>query len=198
MKHIITTFLAIAAVAAQASSFQWGTGSVKVSFNGTDMTTTDYNVKAYLVYLGDSSDTSSLVSYAADGTVTAAAYEGDSVAPATSGLASNKGKIKATYDDNNSGKIAEGQYFAVYLKYIASDYTYYNVSSAVAASLDATGAFNAMTFSFDFSSTPEVKTVSSAGSIASGSGWTAVAVPEPSTAALALAGLAMLLKRRKA
>ena len=32
----------------------------------------------------------------------------------------------------------------------------------------------------------------------SGSSWTQVAVPEPSTAALALAGLALLLKRRKA
>ena len=197
MKHILTTLIAIAALSAQASSFQWGTGSVKVSFNGADMTTTDYSVTAYLVYLGTSSDTSSLVTYTSDGTVTTAESVQTAV-PATSGLTSNKGKVKATYDDNNNGNIAEGNYFAVFLEYTTSDYTYYNVSSASAASLDATGAFNAMTFSFDFSSEAQVKTVSSSGSISGGSGWTAVAVPEPSVALMGLLGIGMLIRRRRA
>ena len=202
MKQTLATLIAIAAFAAHGASFTWGAGSAVVTFDGTKFTTADYNVKAYLVFLGSSSDTSSLVSYTADGTMTLATPAtgtGSSTAPVTTGLASAKGKLKATYNDQDNGNIAAGNYFAAYLVYTASDKTYYNVSSAIAASLDETGAFNSMDFSFDFSSSSKVKEISEAGSVASGSGWTAVvAVPEPSVALMGLLGIGMLIRRRKA
>ena len=51
MKKVLTLAFALMLGVAQAASFDWGTGSVKASFNGTAFTTTDYSVTAYLVAL---------------------------------------------------------------------------------------------------------------------------------------------------
>ena len=82
------------------------------------------------------------------------------------------------------------------LSYVSGGKTYYNLGSetyTVSGMADSTSSLNAFkpaasTFSYGSSSEGT--------SVSAGSGW--VAVPEPSTAALALAGLALLLKRRKA
>ena len=74
---------------------------------------------------------------------------------------------------------------------------WFNFATAtVAMTTDVTGAFEAKTFGFDFSTKTTIDAVGQ-----TPSGWTKIniaAIPEPSTAVLALAGLALLLKRRKA
>ena len=95
---------------------------------------------------------------------------------------------------NDSYK-TNGDTFGLVLSYNDGEKTYWNISSSV-------NAFSGLV--------PDDPTVSAAdwnaftvngaknttSSLSKTSGWTAV--PEPSTAALALAGLALLLKRRKA
>ena len=91
-----------------------------------------------------------------------------------------------------------GNYVA-YASYVSEEKTYYNISSTVftltsAAVSDLINNGVAIESpSYDFSSSVNSDTATPS----AGGGWYA-AVPEPSTAALALAGLALLLKRRKA
>ena len=73
--------------------------------------------------------------------------------------------------------------------------TYFNLSSStytMSGLSDELSTPTAASFAFNYGGPTESTKVSS------GSGWVQAAVPEPSTAALALAGLALLLKRRKA
>ncbi len=83
----------------------------------------------------------------------------------------------------------------MFLVYNDGTDTWYNFSSTVATiTTDATGAFEAKSFAFDYSTKT---TIESDGQTPSG--WTKInIVPEPSTAILALAGLALLIKRRRA
>ena len=98
-----------------------------------------------------------------------------------------------TIDTDN---YSNGDTFAVLLKYTgASDgKVYFNLSSALVTmegvSLDPPVNANNTSSAFSYSTSSEK------GKLTAGGGWTAV--PEPSTAALALAGLALLIKRRRA
>ena len=82
------------------------------------------------------------------------------------------------------------------LSYKSGDDTYWNVSSSVyeltQANIDALREDGTALPDSSFAFSNSV----SSGSGSVGGGW--AQVPEPSTAALALAGLALLLKRRKA
>jgi len=85
------------------------------------------------------------------------------------------------------------------LSYVSEGKTYYNYSaniytvSGIDPDVGDASTLGDATFTFDMNT----KTTLSGGqSATAGGGWTVV--PEPSTAMLALAGLALLIKRRRA
>ena len=89
--------------------------------------------------------------------------------------------------------------YGLYMTYVSDEKTYYNISSSVytltAADVEAftTEGTAIPASSFSFSNTKNADTATPT----TGGGWYA-SVPEPSTAMLALAGLALLIKRRRA
>ena len=194
MKQFITFIVAAFAATTQAASFQWrATG---VSFGGKALE----NTTGYLVYLDSSTSVSDLftIDYTAPGSITIAS----TVDEAKTGSGRNAGTLLKTYNDSTStggdgSQVAIGKNFGMILLYNDGTDTWYNFTTAAQSiTADATGAFERKTFAFDYSTQT---TITSDGQTPSG--WTKIniaAVPEPSTAALALAGLALLLKRRKA
>ena len=180
--------VALMAVSASAAAFQWGSRSVKVSFDGTAITTTNGAI-GYLVLLTGSSLDVSVV----DGIV-APSYV-SSQANTSTGMAATKGYIKGSYD---SADIENGQKYGMFITYNDGTDTWYNFSSTVytvSGLADATSSLDAADFAFDFASKSEV---TDGDTITAGSGWVKyTAVPEPASAMLALAGVAMLIRRRK-
>ena len=176
--------------AASAASFQWTVSNI--AFNGTTLKS-DTGLTAYLVYLGNggSLDTS----YAASSILTDLQTV-DSVSGTNT-----KGAAQKAYalPDPASGDYTElnGNVYGLLLSYASEGKTYYNLSSATytVSGMDADGGASLDAFK-PAASTFSYGTSSASGPVTAGGGW--VAVPEPSTAALALAGLALLLKRRKA
>ena len=201
MKKILTIMIAAVAISSQAASFSWSAGDI-VKFDGTTLAG---NAKGYLVYMGTSTDLTSLytIDYTAPGTITPAASVMDK-STATGRAAGKLSMVK--YDDAEHGfadgeQVKTGATFGLYLLYTdEAGKQWYNFSSTVATmATDTTGAFESQTFAFNFGTKTEI--TSSAQSVSAGGGWYSMNVapiPEPSTAALALAGLALLLKRRKA
>ena len=186
MKKLFILATVLMAGMASAASVKWELNTAKATFGGSSVAKKG---TAYVVFLG--SDTLSSLSYA---DIIAKTQVGES-----NGYATSLGKVSAKNIsvDSESGL---GNY-AVYMTYVGSDEkTYYNVStdiySLTAANVEA--FFNEGTAipasSFSFVDSKPGTTMATAS--ASGGGW--VAVPEPASAALALAGLAMLIKRRKA
>ena len=184
MKKLFTLATVLMAGLANAATIQWNVNTPnRVDFGGSSV---GKNGTAYVVFLG-TGDLSSLT-YA------------DLIAKPTVGepLTTSVGKVnkKPVSVDSETGV---GNY-ALYMTYVSGEKTYYNVSTSlyqlktadVAKLLSDGTALPASSFAFsDSKPTTSMSTTS-----ASSGGW--VAVPEPSTAALALAGLALLLKRRKA
>ena len=113
-------------------------------------------------------------------------------ATGTTSKAANAGTYTLTEGSDKNGDV-----FGMLLSYTSGGKTYYNIAATtytLSGFADATStvdsyklAASAMTYTTADASTTKA---------APGGGWTVV--PEPSTAALALAGLALLLKRRKA
>jgi len=183
MKRILAIVLVALVASAQAATVKWNwQSSAGVKF---DTTSLGGNGTAYLLFIGsDSIDT-----YTFDEYVTMAQTENTPVATA----ATKMSKINATVTTPDTA----GNFVSV-LSYKNGDDLYWNVASEVyaltQANIDAlvndgTAIPNS---SFVHSSTVN----STAGSGTVGGGW--AMVPEPSTAALALAGLALLIKRRRA
>ena len=201
MKKTITLLAICLAASVQAASFQWkitGASFGGQTFGATGSDLVSASATAYLVFLGDSSDVSSLFSidYEKPGTITPA----KSVSNKATGSGRTAGAVTMTYNDATSSggdgsQVAIGNYFAAYLVYNDGKDTWYNFTTeAQSITADATGAFEAKTFSFNYETQT---TIESAGKTPSG--WTKInIVPEPSTAMLALAGLALLIKRRRA
>ena len=191
MKKFITMMVvALVAVSASAASFSWGTGSNYVTFDGTKITTTN-GAMGYLVLLTGTSLDASVI-----GDAISAPSAVSTKANTSTGLANAKGRITSIYD---STSIANGQNYGMYITYTDADgATWYNFSSTVytvTGLMDDTTALDAATFAFDFTTKNEV---AEGDAITAGSGWyKAVAVPEPASAMLALAGVAMLIRRRK-
>ena len=191
MKKFITMMVvALVAVSASAASFSWGTGTTKVSFGGTNITAANGAV-GYLVLLTDTSLGASVVDNAIKAPNSVA-----SEVNISSGFPMNLGLISGSY---TSSDIANGQNYGMYITYSDGTDTWYNFSSTVytVEGLDELGTtpLSAANFAFDFTTQNEV---SNGDAIIAGKGWyKAVAVPEPASAMLALAGVAMLIRRRK-
>lgn len=172
--------LTMCSVAVHAASITWNASSSITKFDGSSV---GKNATGYIVYLG-TTDISTLT------------YS-DILAMATvKDQATNVGKwnnVGVTVDSTKTGN------YAMYMAFTSGEKTYYNISSSVynlttaniEAFLNEGTALPTQTYSFT-----DAKPTSTPSTAKAGAGW--VAVPEPSTAALALAGLALLLKRRKA
>lgn len=194
MKSIIASLVVMATVvSANALTFAWGTATTRVQFP-TGTYVTDGSVTAYLVYLGDSA----AATYSIDGyglsnpTV-------DTGTSTVTGLTSTKGRITESFQQNygsavGSGTFIDGATFGLLLTHVDAGVTWYNLSSTkytVSGAADDTSALNDAVFSFSFANNGQGTPLTSGG------GWVAAPIPEPATAALALAGLAMLIRRRK-
>ena len=193
MKKILTTIAlcGLFAINASALSFSWASSALK--FDATTLKS-DEAVTGYLIYLGQGgalSDTYAFTSTALDKIIQSIGTQAGEPKNKTSVA----GKISSSFTFNY-GAYNNGDTFAMLVVYkpTTDGNVYYNLSSDV-YELSGITAENSSPDGASFSFSSTVKGKSS--SLASGGGWT-IAVPEPSTAALALAGLAMLLKRRKA
>ena len=184
MKKLIILATVLMAGFANAASISWQLNTAaKVTFDGSSVAKKG---TAYVVFLG--SDTLSGLSYA---DVIAKTQVGDSY---TTSLGQVTKKNVAVDSVDGLGN------YAFYMTYEADNKTYYNVSTTVysltAANVDALLNEGTMLPASSFAFTDSKPGTTMATASASGGGW--VAVPEPASAALALAGLAMLIKRRKA
>ena len=207
MKKLITfaTILLVAGTA-QAISFTWG---VTGGFTYVGANNKVGGITATLVYLGEvvNGETPSYLISSQTVQNETARTSGDGVATSTSQtstVAALNGKTSTVKYALPAGQqvgpsetdllTAGSSTFGLYLTYTDTDnVTWYNVSSSTytipAGSSDITTGLST-TFAFDWKKNDEGTRLTSGG------GWTQV--PEPSTAMLALAGLALLLKRRRA
>lgn len=198
MKKFLTFLVVITAGMASAASFSWT--SSKLSFGETVLKNTA--MTAYLIYVGNNTAHGASVTVTKDSTAESIASSfGTSakVAKDYSVTASRTGILTDDFSFSASGgEYASKDVFALLLSYTSEGKTYFNLSSVDSAytlSVPGENPDIATYATADFSFGNSV--VGESNSLSSGGGWT-VAVPEPSTAALALAGLALLLKRRKA
>ena len=190
MKKILAIALATACVTSFGASFSWST-STKTAFDGA----TVGGVSAVLVYLGATDTlTGSAIAINKESTVDSIASSiGTKTTSTATSVASGKtkGKLSGTYEFTSG--VNDGDYFAVLMSYSSGDKTFFNISSTFQGAFDsASNTWSPVSTTATWSTTSDKAT-----SISANGGWVA-AVPEPSTAALALAGLALLLKRRKA
>jgi hypothetical protein len=193
MKTILA-IVAFATLSMSASATQIAWGSTGALFNDqTQMTTKNgYSTSAYLVYLGDSTatwDSFDIASFVSD-TSSAVGAKTANAAGAVSYAKDNYiFTVGDTIPNNAPAKIADGN----------SNFGVVFISSGTGWGDEQTHYFTSEVTTFstsgsDYSAATE--TFTTAPAVAQGSSWQTV--PEPSTAALALAGLALLLKRRKA
>ena len=182
-----------------AASITWGFGGKVYLYDGTTATLASESTApavaagSYLalVYLGQN-----VTSYNLSDVTEAMAVDKLSYGVTTTGKSSAIGKWNpnsSTYDDLN---MQSGASFTVLFYNGATsafDYVYALSGSDKGAAFDS----NIVTVSGDDMVRASANVYGTAGT-GSTAGVASVAVPEPSTAALALAGLALLLKRRKA
>ena len=187
MKKLAFAAVALAtAITSQAASVAWKSSAL--SFGSTALKSSAA-VTGYLVLLSGNS--------------LASPYEFDASFDAT-----KVGTIANTDTDGTSkGSLvngtldltgaSNGQTYALLTKYVADNKTYWNLSSSLntLSGLDPSDPrVNPVAWdAFSFSNT----VVGESNKLTAGAGWT-VAVPEPATGALALAGVALLFRRRRA
>ena len=184
MKKALILATLLVAGATQAATLTWGwKSSAAVKFDTTALGSAG---TAYLLFIGnDSVNDYTFAQYVA-------MASDDTSDQYVTSAATKVGKINVAAVQTQD---TPGNFVSV-LSFVSEGKTYWNVSSSVyeltAANIKALDEEGTALpdSSFAFSSSV------SSGSGSVGGGW--AQVPEPSTAALALAGLALLLKRRKA
>ena len=201
MKKAFTAIAALALTigAASALSFSWGTNTA-ISFNGTKLNSAALAAPATveLIYLGKDN----AWSFDESGIVTDEAVSTASIT--TTGLAANRGKAFGKIEQllgtsfADGSKFGNGNVFGVLITYTdANGDVWYNLSSntyTLAEAADDGSVIDRQTFAFAWTKDESGAEAPTAG----GGWWTAPAVPEPVSAGLALAGIALLLKRRRA
>ena len=189
MKRILSLLLSVSVIStASAVSFDWTAASIKFNDAAVKASTA---VTGYLVYIGTATSVES-VDISSDTISTITSNLGTQVSEKNKPNAYSK--LTGTYAFDFGSKV-NGDSFAMLLTYADSESgkTYYNLSSTVytlSGLTDETSTPDDAVFTFSYAS------AGSSSKATAGGGWTAV--PEPSTAALALAGLALLIRRRKA
>ena len=200
MKKAFTAIavLALTVGAASALAFDWAT-STAITFNGTKLNSAALAAPATveLIYLG----TDKAWSFDELGVPTDEAVSTGSIA--TTGLAGNRGKASGVIDQSlgtsfaDGSKFGNGNVFGVLITYTdANGDVWYNLSSntfTLSNAADDGSVIDRQTFAFAWT-----KDESGAEAPTAGGGWWTVPVPEPVSAGLALAGIALLLKRRRA
>ena len=190
MKKLLTiAAIALVAGAASAVNMSWGTDAA-VKFNGSNLKS-DSGVTGYLVAA------TALSTYAVD-----AEFDASKVGTILS--EKNKtgatSKISGTWYDIDTDTYGNGDTFAVLLKYVTTEngesVTYWNLSkdlvsmSGMATDPPTNADGTTSVFNYGMGTDPTLK---------ANGGWVkAIPVPEPATGALALAGIALLFRRRKA
>ena len=190
MKKTLTLLTLLGLISsASAASMTWTISSIK--FDGATLKD-NTSVSAYLLYLGNGGTLADSYTVSEIDSLTKV----DSATGTTS-----KGAISSDYvfTKPESGDCTElnGNVYALLLSYTNEGKTFYNLGSATytVAGMDEDGS-TALADYKPAASTFSYGTKSDSGPVTAGGGW--VAVPEPSTAMLALAGLALLIKRRRA
>ena len=200
MKKAFTAIAALALTigAASALSFEWAT-STQITFNGTKLNSAALAAPATvdLIYLG----TDKAWSFDESGLVTDEAVSTGTIT--TTGLVAKRGygsgKMDQFVDTSfaDGSKFNNGNVFGVLITYTdANGDVWYNLSSntfTLTGVADDTTSIDKATFSFAWTNDE-----SGADAPTAGGGWWTVPVPEPVSAGLALAGIALLLKRRRA
>ena len=189
MKKLLSLGMAVVlASAASAVTMNWSSASA-IKFDGSNLKS-DATVTGYLIALdafATSYDVTESFSFTDVGT---------KVDEKNKTSAMSKISKDWEIDTDNYGN---GDTFAVLLKYTgATDgKTYWNLSSGL---VTLTGmALDPPADADNTSSTFSFGTAATEGKLTAGGGWTAAAaVPEPGTAALALLGIGMLIRRRRA
>ena len=186
MKKIIGLALIMGCVAAQAASINWG--STASLYYGT--TSVGSKVTGYLVYLGGAGSTWSAVDPVgiANGTVTA---------PVANTKVSSLSKVAGAVDSGTAPYFVANppvdgtSVYGVMFVYTSGTDKWYNLGNLY--TFDTTDNATYYNQALDTFTWKDSTIASNAST--SAQGWTPV--PEPATAALALAGLAMLIRRRK-
>ena len=190
MKKILSLGLAVGLVGmASAVTMQWASATA-IQFDGSNLKS-DTTVTGYLIALDQFA-----ASYTVDDSFDASKI-GTLVDTKAATSAMSKISKAWTIDTDTYGN---GDTFAVLLKYTgASDgKTYWNLSSGLVTmsgmALDPPANANNTTASFSYGKGTDP-------TLTAGGGWVAAVstpIPEPGIAAMALLGLGMMLKRRKA
>ncbi len=190
MKKLIASFavLVTAVAVTNAASVSWS--SATLSFGEASLKSSKA-VSGYLVLLsGSALATSYNLTDDFDASSVGSVVSSDTDGASKGSLLT--GKFDTVGDEN-------GNSYAFVAKYVDGDSTYWNISSTlnVMSGLDPDDIrVNPASWN-DFAFNNSV--VGESASISGGGGWAkAKTVPEPATGALALAGIALLFRRRKA
>ena len=188
MKKIFIILTCVISGIASGVTMNWASATA-IKFGGTSLKS-DGNVSGYLVYLSSGTLAGS---YTVD-----SAFSAEKIGTLVDTKDGSSAMSKISKDWSiDTATYGNGDSFAMLLVYNdpTSKKTYFNLSSTIGKianmSLDPPVNSDGTSFAYTYSN-------GNAGTLTAGGGWVAAAaVPEPATGALALAGIALLLKRRK-